>query len=43
MESGKAKVQEVGGHAADDQKKIQTSSWCINRPGSVHTKFYSQD
>ena len=38
--SGKAQVQEVGGHAAEDQKRIQTSSWLLNHPGSVHTKFY---
>jgi len=30
MQSGKAQVQEVGGHAAKDQKQIQTSSWGIN-------------
>ena len=43
MQSEKAQVQEVGGHAADNQKQIQTSSWCINHTGSVHTKFYSHD
>ena len=33
----------VGGHAAEDQKQIRTSSWQINYPRSVHTKFYSRD
>jgi len=27
MQSGKAQVQEVGSHAAEDQKQIKTSSW----------------
>ena len=36
-------VQEVGGHAAADQNQIRTSSWWINHPVSVHTKFYSRD
>ena len=27
IQSGKAQVQEVGGHAAEDQKEIRTSSW----------------
>ena len=40
MQSGKAQVQEVGGHATKDQKQIQTSSWGINHPESVHTKSY---
>ena len=39
----KAQVQEVGDHAAEDQKQIRTSSWWINHPGSVHTKFYSRE
>ena len=29
--------------AAEDQNQILTSSWQINHPGSVHTKFYSRD
>ena len=37
----KVQVQELGGHRAKDQTQIQTSSWWINKPGSVHTKFYS--
>ena len=41
--SGKAQVQGLLGHAAEDQNKIRTSSWQINHPGSVHTKFYSRD
>ena len=36
-------VQEVEGHAAEDQQKIQTFNWSINHPGSVHTMFYSCD
>ena len=39
----KLKHEKVGGHAAEDQEQIQTSSWWINHPGSVHTKFYSCD
>ena len=39
----KLKHKKVGGHAAEDQKQIQTSSWWINHPGSVHMKFYSSD
>ena len=27
IQSGNAQVQEVGGHAAEDQKQIRTSSW----------------
>ena len=37
----KVQVQELGGHTFKDQTQIQTSSWWINQPGSVHTKFYS--
>ena len=37
----KPKYKKVGGQAAEDQKQIRTSSWLINHPGSVHTKFYS--
>ena len=36
----KLKYKKVGGHAAEDQKQIWTSSWWINHPGLVHTKFY---
>ena len=43
MQSTKAEVHKVGGHATEDQKQIRTSSWWINLPGSVHTKFYSRD
>ena len=39
----KLKYKKVGGHAAEDQKQIRTSSWWINHPGSVHMKFYSHD
>ena len=41
VSSGKAQVQEVGGHAAEDPTQIQTSSWCINHPGSGQMKFDS--
>ena len=35
MKIAKAQVQDVGGHAAEDPKEIQTSSWGIsNHPGS---------
>ena len=39
----KLKYKNVGGHAAEYQKPIRTSSWWINYLGSVHTKFYSGD
>ena len=39
----KLKYKKVGGPAAEDQEQIQTSSWWINYPGSVHMKFYSSD
>ena len=39
----KLKNKKVGGQAAADQNQIPTSSWGINHPGSVHTKFYSRD
>ena len=26
----------VGGHAAEDQNQIRTSSWKMNHPGSAH-------
>ena len=35
----KFKNKKVGGHALEDQNQIQTSSWWINHPGSVHTKL----
>ena len=31
-QSKKAQVQEVRGHAAEDQKQIQSYSWRINHP-----------
>ena len=40
---GKAEALEVGGHAAEDQKQIWTSSTWINHTGSVHVKCYSRD
>ena len=40
MQNKKAQVQEVGGHTAQDQKQIRTSSGWILHPGSVNTKFY---
>ena len=43
IQSRKAWVQEVGGHAAEDRKQIRTSSWRINHFGSAHTNFYSRD
>ena len=39
----KLKNKKVGSQAAEDQKQILTSSWWMNHPGSVHTKFYSYD
>ena len=39
----KLKYKKVGGRAAKYQNQIRTSSWQINHPGSVHTKFYSRD
>ena len=39
----KLKYKKVGGHAAEDQKQIRTSSWWLSHPGSVHAKFYSRD
>ena len=38
----KLKNKRDGGHAAEDQNQIRTSSWQINL-GSVYTKFYSRD
>ena len=35
----KLKNKKVGGHAAEVQNQIQTSTWQINHPGSVHMKF----
>ena len=39
----KLKYKMVGGHAAEDQKQIWTSSCWMNHPGLVRTKFYSRD
>ena len=41
MPSGKAQLQEVGVHATEDQKQIQTSNTSINHSESVQRKFYS--
>ena len=43
VETLKKKNKKVGGHAAEHQSQIRTSSWWINIPGSVHTKFYSRN
>ena len=43
VQSEKAQVQEVLGHAAEDQNQIRTSCWYISSPGSVHTKLYDLD
>lgn len=43
MQSGKAQVWEVGGHADKDQKQIWTSNMWINHHGSVQMKFYNHD
>ena len=43
-QSGKDKAHEVGGHEADDQNQMLTSSSWINHTGwSVHMKCYSRD
>ena len=34
-------VEEVGGHAAEDQKQIRTSNTRTNHPGSVKMTFCS--
>ena len=39
----KLKYKNDGGHAAEDETQIQTSSAWINHPGSVHTNFCGQD
>ena len=43
MQSGKAQVQEIGGHAAKDKKKTNPNFHPVNnhpnKPRSVHTKF----
>ena len=39
----KLKYKKVGVHAAEGQSQIRPSSWKINHPRSVHTKFYSCD
>ena len=33
------KNKKVGGHEAENQNQIRTSSWYIKHPGSVHLKF----
>ena len=43
MQSGKAQVWEVGGHANKDPKQIQTSNMWINHHGSVQMKSYNRD
>ena len=34
VQCGNAQVQEVGSHAAEDQKQIRTSSW-YNKPSRI--------
>ena len=43
MQSGKAEVYEVGGHAVKAQKQTRTSSMWISHTRSVHMKRYSRD
>ena len=43
LESGIGEVHKVGGHAAEDEKQIQTLSMYINHTGSVHMNYYSCD
>ena len=47
MQSGKAQVQEIGGHAAKDKKKQNPNFHPVNnhpnKLRSVHTKFYNCD
>ena len=43
MQGGKAQVQEVRGHAAEDQKTNLNFQLVIKLSGSVHTKIYSRD
>ena len=45
MQIGKAQVQDVGGHAAEDPNEIQTykSQTILDQTKLVHTKFYSRD
>ena len=38
----KLKYKKRGGYSAKDQYQIRNSSWYINHPGSVHSKFYSR-
>ena len=38
MQSGYAQIEEVGGHAAEDQKQIRTPNKWINHLGSVQDK-----
>lgn len=35
MQSEKAQVQEVGGHAADDQKQISPNFQHVNKPSWI--------
>ena len=39
----KLKYKKLEVMPAEDQKQIRTSSWWINHPWSVHTKFYGRD
>ena len=39
----KSQVQEVEGHAAEDQKHSKLPSWRIDYPGSVHKNLYRCD
>ena len=41
MQSGKAQVQEIGGHAAEDQKQSRPFNTWISNPGSIQMTFYS--
>ena len=43
MQGGKAQVQEVRGHAAEDQKTNLNFQLVIKLSGSMHTKIYSRD
>ena len=33
-------TSKVGGHAAEDQNQVPTSSWCIYHSGSVHMTLF---
>ena len=39
----KLKYKKSGGHAAEDQNQIWTSSWWMNHPILVHTKLTGCD